>query len=409
MSFIILQSFINKSIKTPQITTLKVANRNEVCYSTFRPNKTTEGNTMSQDNIEKTVTLYSQKGSSDKVYMLQMSKVGEDEYMLHYANAKRGAALKMKVKTTTPLSWDAVNKEFDNIIGKKKKGSSKYAESTDDGETLQASENAEKDSGFQPQLLNEIDEATARKLCLDKDWGAMEKKDGERRPLLIENGKAEGTNRYGIYTGGMKTSIAKAIDASVNLIIDTEDMGTKLEAFDMIEIDGKSLRNMGFGKRHQALCDSPTIANSKSISIVPLFVTSEDKLALLERMIAENREGLVFKKLNAPYTPDRPASGGDQLKFKLYSECSVLVTKINVQRSFEMGVFDKDGNQVIVGNCTIPANANIPTVGDVIEVKYLYAYKGGSLYQPSLNKPRPDQRTEECRQSQLKYKPDAAA
>jgi bifunctional non-homologous end joining protein LigD len=258
-------------------------------------------------------------------------------------------------------------------------------------------------------LLNEIDEATARKLCLDPAWGAMEKKDGERRPLLIENGKAEGTNRYGIYTGGMKTSIAKAIDASINLIIDTEDMGTKLEAFDMIEIDGKNLRNMGFGKRHQALCDSPTIANSKSISIVPLFVTSEDKLALLERMIAENREGLVFKKLNAPYTPDRPASMGDQLKFKLYDECSVMVTKINVQRSFQMGVFDKDGNQVIVGNCTIPANAKIPTVGDVIEVKYLYAYKGGSLYQPSLNKPRPDQRTEECRQSQLKYKPDAAA
>ena len=364
---------------------------------------------MSQDNIEKTVTLYSQKGSSDKVYILQMSKVGDDQFMLHYANAKRGAALKMKAKTTTPLSWDAVNKEFDNIIGKKKKGSSKYVESTDDGETLEASDNAEKDSGFEPQLLNEIDEATARKLCLDDAWGAMEKKDGQRRPLLIENGKAEGTNRYGIYTGGMKTSIAKAIDASINLIIDTEDMGNCLEAFDMIEIDGKNLRNMGFGKRHEALCNSPTIANSTSINIVPLFVTSEDKLALLERMIAENREGLVFKKLNAPYTPNRPASLGDQLKYKLYDEASVVVTKINVQRSFEMGVFDKDGNQVIVGNCTIPANAKIPNIGDVIEVKYLYAYKGGSLYQPSLNKPRPDQRTEECRQSQLKYKPDVAA
>jgi bifunctional non-homologous end joining protein LigD len=35
-----------------------------------------------------------------------------------------------------------------------------------------------------------------------------------------------------------------------------------------------------------------------------------------------------------------------------------------------------------VGNVTIPLNIEIPAVGELIEVRYLYAYPGGSLFQP---------------------------
>jgi bifunctional non-homologous end joining protein LigD len=35
-----------------------------------------------------------------------------------------------------------------------------------------------------------------------------------------------------------------------------------------------------------------------------------------------------------------------------------------------------------VGNVTIPANHALPKVGDLVEVRYLYHYPGGSLYQP---------------------------
>jgi len=43
-------------------------------------------------------------------------------------------------------------------------------------------------------------------------------------------------------------------------------------------------------------------------------------------------------------------------------------------------------------------------VSDVIEVKYLYAYKGGSLYQPSFISIRDDVLVSNCLISQLKYK-----
>jgi bifunctional non-homologous end joining protein LigD len=37
---------------------------------------------------------------------------------------------------------------------------------------------------------------------------------------------------------------------------------------------------------------------------------------------------------------------------------------------------------VEIGNVTIPANVRIPAAGSLVEVRYLYAYPGGSQYQP---------------------------
>jgi bifunctional non-homologous end joining protein LigD len=56
-----------------------------------------------------------------------------------------------------------------------------------------------------------------------------------------------------------------------------------------------------------------------------------------------------------------------------------------------------------VGNCTIPANHEIPNVGDLVEIRYLYAYRGGSLYQPIYEGIRNDLSIEAACESQLQY------
>ena len=64
-----------------------------------------------------------------------------------------------------------------------------------------------------------------------------------------------------------------------------------------------------------------------------------------------------------------------------------------------------DGHKVVpVGNVTIPPNHKIPVVGAVIEVRYLYAFRGGSIYQPVYLGARTDITAEECSTAQLKYK-----
>jgi bifunctional non-homologous end joining protein LigD len=74
------------------------------------------------------------------------------------------------------------------------------------------------------------------------------------------------------------------------------------------------------------------------------------------------------------------------------------------KRSVQMQVYDEVGTPVEVGSVTIPPNKDIPEVGSVIEVTYLYAYEGGSLFQPVFNKERNDVLPDECTESQLKYK-----
>ena len=57
-----------------------------------------------------------------------------------------------------------------------------------------------------------------------------------------------------------------------------------------------------------------------------------------------------------------------------------------------------------MGNCTIAPNKDIPEENDLIEVRYLYAYKGGSLYQPTYQGLRDDIEEDACIITQLKYK-----
>ncbi|HEV2693041.1 MAG TPA: DNA ligase, partial [Verrucomicrobiae bacterium] len=127
------------------------------------------------------------------------------------------------------------------------------------------------------------------------------------------------------------------------------------------------------------------------------------KLALLNQLREGKREGMVFKHLHAPSTPGRPSSGGSQLKYKFYASLSAVVAKVNPQRSVGLQLLGETG-WVSCGNVTIPANHKIPSVGQVVEIRYLYAFpESGVLYQPVYLGPRDD--VDECLTSQLKYKP----
>ena len=131
---------------------------------------------------------------------------------------------------------------------------------------------------------------------------------------------------------------------------------------------------------------------------------TQQKTELWERLREENREGIVFKLLDAPYTPGKPNSGGPQLKFKFVATLSAVVAKVNARRSVAVGLFN-GRSLVSCGNVTIPSNHAIPPVGAVVEVRYLYAHRDSlALYQPVYLGPRDDVEPGECLVSQLKFK-----
>ena len=73
------------------------------------------------------------------------------------------------------------------------------------------------------------------------------------------------------------------------------------------------------------------------------------------------------------------------------------------KRSVSLALLDGTG-RIAVGNVTIPVGQPIPAVGSILDVKYLYARSGGSLYQPVYVGVREDIDPSACRLDQLKLR-----
>jgi bifunctional non-homologous end joining protein LigD len=115
----------------------------------------------------------------------------------------------------------------------------------------------------------------------------------------------------------------------------------------------------------------------------------------------------VFKQIDQPYSSGRPASGGPALKLKFCETATFVVTRMNGKRSVALSLFDGDKIKP-AGNVTIPANREVPQIGQIVEVRFLYAFReSGAIYQPVYLGLRDDIPAEECTVSQLKYKAEA--
>jgi bifunctional non-homologous end joining protein LigD len=193
-----------------------------------------------------------------------------------------------------------------------------------------------------------------------------------------------------------------------DFIIDGEAVGDVLHVFDLLSIDGEMVTSRPYTDRNLHLINLMASGQQQHIRLVETAFMPKQKQALFDQLRAENREGVVFKHLSAPYIPGRPASGGTQFKFKFHETASCIVGKVNGKRSVSLKLFD-GADLVSVGNVTIPANKEIPKTDDVVEVRYLYAYRGGSLFQPVYLGLRDDVMPQECGVDQLKYKAVAVA
>ena len=141
-----------------------------------------------------------------------------------------------------------------------------------------------------------------------------------------------------------------------------------------------------------------------NIPWVSTAIDPNDKVETYEELRSTGAEGIVFKDINAPYSPGRPNSGGPQLKFKFVETASFIVTGHNDKRSVTLGLHNNETLQP-AGSVSIPPNQEIPPIGSAVEVRYLYAFReSGSIYQPFYLGTRDDIPADECSTTQLKYK-----
>lgn len=348
-------------------------------------------------------SLYYREGSSDKVYHATIEDI-DGSYVVNFAYGRRGSTLKTGSKTNSPTSLDEAKSIFNSLVKEKTGKGYKYAEDSNNSIVVPDSKQ-ESVSEVQCVLLNPIEENEVNALLENEEWAAQEKLDGVRFLLKKQSDFCpKGFNRSG-KSVGYPVGIYNAADKyKKNFLIDGELIGQKFYVFDILEYNGKCIRENKLSDRIKALEDVVNNLNSEDIIFTKLHSSKKQKIDLYKDLLANNKEGIVFKRINAKYYSGRPASGGDYLKFKFYSTCSCVVTGINKKRSASIGLY-KGKKLVKAGNVTISSNFEIPEVGDIVEVRYLYARKqSGSLYQPTYLGKRTDIDAENCQQKQLKFK-----
>jgi bifunctional non-homologous end joining protein LigD len=346
------------------------------------------------------ITLYYRQGASDKVYHASIEPTGE-LFVVNFAFGRRGSALQTGTKTEKPVYYEYAKRIYDQLV--KEKMAKGYTPGPN-GQPYQHTDKEQQVTGIVPQLLNPIDEAEALTLMENPGWCMQEKKDGKRMLIRKDNSTVIGINRLGLSIGMPSCIVKQAQEIAGDFLMDGECVGETLYVFDLLSHNSGSIVAHPYQSRLHSLTDLLDYSWHPAIELIETAIESADKVAMLQTLRKEGREGVVFKRLDAPYTPGRPNSGGTQLKHKFYATLSAIVAKVNDQRSVELKL-RKDKEWVPAGNVTVPANHEMPASGTIIEVRYLYAFpESGRLYQPVFLGLRSDTAAWECSVEQLKYK-----
>ena len=345
-------------------------------------------------------------GRSDKLYIIQTVEAvtpGGSEYQTNCYYGRRGSALSLTNKYKGPSSASA--QAASDRMEREKRGKGYTTMAVAAGARIpgmpssapvfggasvasaSAAVAAAVATGPLPLLAQVADKDRIDALLASPDWAMQQKYDGERVLLSLRRSAIQAYNRKGI----ARTLTAKAeaefkpllarMDFSDEreTIVDGELMGDVYIIYDILFLRDNDIRDLSFEERFAALdellCDNMGL-------LAPTAWAEEEKRAMLDTAISLDQEGVMFRGLCREYRAGRQSS---LLKHKLWATCTCRVLTANVsRRSMQVAVRDETGAEVFVGNVTVPVNQDIPETDGLVEVRYLYAMEGGSLYQPTL-------------------------
>ncbi len=359
---------------------------------------------------ERKTTLRLHNDKSDKTYKISLTKSGEG-YIVNFEYGKTGGNLKPGTKTRDPVDIEQATKLYENVLARKlvdgysvESGSSIVTTNTIGQHILDKDE-----SGFKCQLLTEIepdDMETVEKFLADPAWGLQQKADGKRFTVQKASKGINGINRQGNIKPVTPYITAQFRPVDISVLVDGELIHEpdRYYLFDMLKHERTDLKKLSFHERYVHLTDFCAKYNLLP-DLIPLYITEKEKRAAFKRFQDTLCEGVVFKRLDAPFSSGRPNSGGDQRKYKFYKTASFVVSQINQKRSVGLFLVNRENTSVNVGNVTIPPNFDIPRLGTIVEVRYLYAYPDTHcIYQPVYLGERDDIPLADCKLTQLKYK-----
>lgn len=347
------------------------------------------------------VSLYYREGSSDKEYNVEIRPhpTIPERFNVEASWGRRGNASQRGQKNKSPLGYGAARSLMQDLIDEKRRKGYDYGP-----ESVRRSVQVETASvhptGYLPMLLNAVSREEIEALVWDHLWLFQPKWDGVR--VLLHR---TGTNVHGISRTKKLVAIPDpvkevALGCPRNFVIDGELIDDHLIVFDILRDDDLDLAGYSCETRVKHV-KNMFETRDYGILVSPTAYLPEDKEKMLKTLFEKGWEGIVAKRMDAPYKAGRPNSGGPALKCKFWNTGSFIVDSHNEERSVNVKLYD--GRDM--GSVTIPPNKAIPVIGSVIECRYLYIHDvGGKLIQPTFLCERFDIQLHECTAEQLQVK-----
>ena len=175
-----------------------------------------------------------------------------------------------------------------------------------------------------------------------------------------------------------------SLPARGKIILDGEAMpdGT-LVIFDVLVAGNLIHRNSPLSKRIIAADECARVLGAQS----PERATdNSDKVLLLDKVIREGHEGVIFKSLNSAYTNSRSRNW---IKVKITATADLQVTAVTPTSCTLLGI--RNGRLGELGRAAIvPKMQGAIRPGMLVEVRYLYVSAKGRLVQPRILEIRTD-------------------
>ena len=367
----------------------------------------------------------------NKSYSLALESAG-DGFVVNFAYGAIGSLQKPGTKTPKPVTLEAAEKIYAKLLHEKTEipcdccggvysvfgGESQppvsHAPGAKQSVAKRATPVATPESApvhpkFSPALLEPITVEQAGSYIVNPAYGAQRKFDGVRMAISRVGGSTVAFNRL-----GKQIPIPAALALQLSEIkgvrqymLDGEFVGGEYVAFDLIEFAGVSdFREQSYSHRWEVLTG---LLFDSGIKVAALATTQAEKMALIETEHEHRGEGVVFRKLSAPYMPGRQ---GFDVKLKYWASATLRICdkgpkyRDDGHNSFavEALVLAKD-TWINVGRVT--CKGPLPAIGTYREVKYLYLAVGSRLYQAEDLGAREDVTDADCGFAQLKRKQSA--
>lgn len=245
-----------------------------------------------------------------------------------------------------------------------------------------------------PMLAHTGDLATNQRLLADDEWWAEPKLDGERRMVRVTPTRITGLSKQGTTASLSKSVAGQFASFEATFVLDGELVGDTLHVFDMP--CGFGVDRAPYSRRREALEHLFTLGRTElgwddtALRLVPRY-HGDDKALLWAAVLANNGEGLIFKKSSSLYQPGTRSRQWIKWKNTHPVTCIAVGFNVNGKQNIALAMLDENGNEVPVGEVSrLTGDGPRVKLRSVIDVTALYSTDSNRLYQPVKARLRPD-------------------